>query len=212
MITRNVQATLLATALVLGMTGNAMGNLIQNGTFDTFVPSNGTGGGWTSINIDGAGGHRTTGGNPDAMFILNDNGNPGSDPTLFQIVNGLTIGDTYRLTGDYAYAILNQGPQSNPFAVVLSASNSSSQYDFAMPGTGWGNFSIDFAPWAQNMTISFLAEINGGDTDYKVDNISLVRLGGNTGGNGSEVPEPISMLLFGSAMAVLAGSRVKRKG
>ena len=95
--------------LALGGAVNAQS--ITNGTFDTFVPSNGTGGGWTTSNVDGGGGHRTTGGNPGSFFILNDAGQAGTDPTISQTITGLTPGLTYTITGDYraVFATANTG-------------------------------------------------------------------------------------------------------
>jgi hypothetical protein len=68
--------------------GVASANLITNGDFETFVPSNGTGGGWTSSNLDGAGGWRASGGNPDEHFVLNQAGQALTDPTISQTVGG----------------------------------------------------------------------------------------------------------------------------
>nr|MBA2501941.1 hypothetical protein [Pyrinomonadaceae bacterium] len=62
--------------------------VIVNGDFSTFVPSNGAGGGWTSANIDGNGGWRSTNGNPGGNFIINQAGQVATDPTLSQLVSG----------------------------------------------------------------------------------------------------------------------------
>ena len=51
---------------------SAQPNLVENGTFDTYVPSNNSGGGWISSTIDFNGGWKDTGGNPGAFFALND--------------------------------------------------------------------------------------------------------------------------------------------
>jgi len=217
MNTRKITVALLGSAFALGMASTAMAtNLIQNGTFETSVPSNSTGGGWTSGNIDGAGGWFIAGGNPDEMFILNSTGDASSDPFIYQHVTGLMVGDTYRLTGDYANHYVGYGSRGpNTFGVSLSSpdSNISSYNTFDFPGDStWGNFTIDFVAWVDNVNIKFLAEINGDDTDYKIDNISLVLLDDQTGGGGgNEVPEPATMLLFASGLAGLARSRFRRK-
>src|SRR5690349_16007600 len=86
---------------------------VINGTFDLSVPSNGSGNGWSSIHVDGSGGWRSSGGNPDGMFILNDNGNPATDPTISQVLTGLTVGVQYVVTGDFA--TIYNGDRTNCF-------------------------------------------------------------------------------------------------
>lgn len=203
---RVVLSVMLWSALVAsGLSERAVASLIVNGDFETFVPSNGTGGGWTSSNIDGAGGWRVGGGNPDEMFILNDNGTA-SDPTIQQLVIGLTAGATYRLTGDYANEYINyfgnnsRGPDT--FAVDVDGVTLDN-LDF--PGVGiFGSFSFDIVAPDTDLLIAFRAEIDGDDTDYKIDNISLVRV--------TAVPEPTSIFSMLS-VAVFVGLRCwRRKG
>src|SRR5437016_14648689 len=76
-------------------------NLLINGDFELSVPNNGSGNGWTAFNNDGAGGWRSTGGNPNGTFILNDNGNTTTNPTIEQTLSGLTVGAFYRVSGDF---------------------------------------------------------------------------------------------------------------
>src|SRR5689334_18448533 len=78
----------LFTTLIL-LAPSASAQVLTNGSFDVEVPSNGTGGGWTSTIIDFQGGWRATGGNPGARFILNDSGQVATDPTLTQVITGL---------------------------------------------------------------------------------------------------------------------------
>lgn len=196
-------SVMLWSALVAsGLSERAVASLIVNGDFETFVPSNGTGGGWTSSNIDGSGGWRVGGGNPGAMFILNDNGNA-PDPTIEQLVTGLTVGATYRLTGDYANEYLffgSRGPDT--FAVDVDGVTLD-KLDF--PGVGvFGSFSFDIVALDTDLLIAFRAEIDGDDTDYKIDNISLVRV--------TAVPEPTSIFSMLS-VTVFVGLRYwRRKG
>jgi len=77
-------------------------NLIVNGTFDVEVPTNGTGGGWTSGNNDGLGGWKSGFGNPAPSFRLNQAGQLATDPFVEQTVSGLSVGTIYLLSGDYA--------------------------------------------------------------------------------------------------------------
>src|SRR5437867_2302686 len=82
---------LLGCLVVLGHPTPARAiNLLTNGDFETSVPSNGGGGGWTSSHIDGSGGWRSPGGNPGGTFILNEPGDAATDPTIQQSASGLS--------------------------------------------------------------------------------------------------------------------------
>src|SRR4051794_10556548 len=93
-----VRQSLVAAALLLVGTGVSRGQVVQNGTFDVTEP----GAFWAAANIDGSGGWRATGGNPGGMFILNDNGNPATDPTITQTIFGLVPSAVYAVSGDFA--------------------------------------------------------------------------------------------------------------
>ncbi len=212
MITRKIAVVLASSVFTLGMAGFASANLLQNGTFDTLVPSNSTGGGWTTENIDGAGGWRSTGGSPGSMFILNDNGASSTDPSISQEVSGLVIGSTYDLTGDYANVYRSYGSRGDDtFAVQVSSDSSTFTFHkFDYPGADtWGHFAISFDSWANSLTISLFAEIDGDDTEYKIDNISLVL--SDPGPGPDPIPEPATMLLFGTGLVGLMGVRLRRK-
>lgn len=194
-----VAIAVFSTACIASSTAQA--NLITNGEFDTFVPSNGSGGGWTSSVIDSAGGWVNGGGNPGAYFILNDVGESGSDPTLSQTISGLTIGESYLLTGDYAlhYAIGN---------VTLEGSLIASLDSVPILGTGlpanssgFTGFSAFFVATTPSAVLSFAAEANGSDYSYGIDNISVT----------AAVPEPVTITLL-AAMPLTAASRRWRRG
>lgn len=185
--------------------------VVVNGNFETFVPSNGTGGGWTSVNIDSAGGHRTIGGNPAGNFILNDAGSLTTDPTISQLVSGFTIGQTYTLTGDYAVFAGSFGnPNAQSFAVDIGGIGTTT---FGRPfgptsGEGvFGPFSVIFTANATSILISFRAEINGDDSSFRIDNIAINQVGGQPGA----VPEPTTMLLLGTGLAGVAVKKCRRR-
>ncbi|NTU52641.1 MAG: hypothetical protein HGA97_02860 [Chlorobiaceae bacterium] len=186
--------TPLTTLLFLGQLNSAKANLIINGDFETLVQSNTTSAGWTSSHIDGAGGWRSASGNPNGMFIINDNG-VSTDPTIEQLVTSLTPGATYRLTGNYKN-IYGIGSRSfDTFAIDIDGVTLD-KIDF--PGTSvWGNFSFDIVTPDNDLLIAFRAEIDGDDTDYAIDNISLVQTD-----PGSPIPEPSALMMLLSGIAV----------
>lgn len=191
----------IAAALLTPMTAQAQS--ITNGTFDTVVPNNGTGGGWTAANNDGAGGHRTTGGNPGGFFILNDNGSAGSDPTLSQLVTGFSVGATYNISGNFRTQIIGQTTGAvQAFGVAING-----VFVFESPGlpndTVWRNFSANFVATSSSMTILLAGERNGTDNDFAVDNIALTTVAAANG------PEPGSLLLVG--VGLIGGIVLRRR-
>ncbi len=168
-------------------------NLVVNGDFSNSVPSNGTGGGWTSSHIDYVGGWHSTGGNPGGMFILNDNGSAGSDPQIVQTITGLTPGAQYTLSGDYASWYITG---NNGFGLDIDGSNVTKLNRTATKV--WTPFSLTINAASTEMSIRFRAEIDGGDNDFAIDNISLVA-----------VPEPASIAAV-SALGLLAFGAIRK--
>jgi hypothetical protein len=201
-------AALGVIASLLGGGTAASANLITNGTFDTFVPSNGTGGGWTSATIDGAGGWRASGGNPDENFVLNHGGAVGSDPTISQTVSGLTVGEEYLVTGDYANEYGCCGSISHlSFGVLLDGvailELTGAPTDVFMP------FSTTFTATSTSHVIGFAGERNGSDWEAKIDNISLTQQEAPPQPPPG-VPGPAPVLLLSAGLLLLAGVARRR--
>lgn len=144
-----------------------------NGNFDTFVPVNGTGGGWTSSGLFAGAGWQSSGGNPDATFLLNNVGDPATDPTLSQTLCCLTPGQCYTIRGQRkvqawfgqtqpSFAVLLDGA---PVLVLPVPSNPAD--------TNWYDFAVSFTASNACQTIGFAAEYAGSDVSYWIDNIRL---------------------------------------
>jgi hypothetical protein len=190
----------LAVGFILAAIGSAQAAAIQNGGFDAVVPSNGTGGGWTSVNIDFNGGWRAA---PQSnvedftnYFIINDAGQPGSDPTLQQLVAGLTVGMTYRITGEYERAFAGFGDGAAPsFGVEIVELGLLQAYG-APVGGGAATFSIEFTAAATEHLLRLTAERNGDDSSYAVDDIAI-----------AAIPEPAGAALLAIGLLAYGGAR-----
>lgn len=112
----------LGAVLACGLAMPAMAQTIVNGNFDLEVPRTSFGNGWTGFSNDGAGGWRSSGGNPGGFFILNDGGSSASDPSISQILTDLIVGQQYEITGDYAnWIATNTGPMPRPLPPISTA-------------------------------------------------------------------------------------------
>lgn len=191
-----VNLSLAATA-VLALAGTASAQTIVNGGFESAIPLNGTGGGWTSSGVDGAGGWRSNEGNPGGTFILNSSGGS-DDPTLEQIILGLTAGEQYVITGSYASAIVGTSPPlGSSFAVDIDGQTIYTGFSGAIGA--WRSFeSAAFTATGTTATLRLRAEINGTDNDFKVDNFAI-----------RVVPTPGAMALLGAGALVVARRRRK---
>lgn len=174
---------------------NAQAGPIVNGDFELPVAGDGTNGWtasgsgvfWDSIN-----------GNPGASFVLNESGEIDTDPMLSQVLTELTIGAAYRIEGErLSYAPSFGDPLALAFVVfldgvpVLELPRGDSEL-------GWETFSIEFFATATEQTLTFVAEYEGDDSSYRLDNITL-----------NAVPEPTILVLLGSALLMAASRRAR---
>lgn len=164
---KNIFLMLLLSIPAFLFSGTGQAQLVTNGTFDSNAD------GWSSENIDGAGGWRSDYGNPGGNFILNSNGVVATDPTISQLVTGLTPSSLYSLTGDFAGVYTAYGnPDALSFGVyadgVLIAS-------YSRPGgeNVYGSFSLDIYADDSDILLAFKGEMDGDDSSYRIDNISL---------------------------------------
>lgn len=181
--------SLLAFMFACSLTPSAFAqNFIVNGTFDTAVPSNGTGGSWTTSNIGGGGGGWAgSGGNPTGMFTLNENG-LATNPRIEQLLSGLTVGLTYTVFGDYQIHVPLGNP-ANSFGVLL---DTSVILQLGNPGLTWTPFSTNFVATNTTHLLALEAERNDSDHSYSIDNISVVV---------AAVPEPGTWAMIALAVS-----------
>jgi len=185
-----MKRTLIPFGLLAMVAGASSQNLLVNGDFSLSVPNSGFGNGWTGVNIDGAGGWRASGGNPGGTYIINWNGSS-TDPKLYQDVV-LTIGQTYRVSGDYSRGNIAYG--GNPdFGVEIDGH----LWEYTIPNSSaWRSFSNVFVATTANARLMLTGE-RYGDDDPRVDNMVLEAV----------VPEPTTM----AALAIGVASLIRRK-
>jgi hypothetical protein len=189
----------LIALVILFSAFQSQANLITNGNFDTSVPLDGTGGGWTASGNDANGGYRTVNGN--SFFIMNASGQIGTDPSISQTLTGLTIGQQYDVSGDFTDyygccgnpAALSFGIALSPGSLLLEASD---------PGTfpDWFTFATSFVASAISHDIIFTSERSGTDFAYAIDNIIVT----------AAVPEPSIIALFGLGLVGIGFARRRR--
>lgn len=177
-----------------GLAMPALAQTVVNGNFDLEVPRTSFGNGWTGFSNDGAGGWRSAGGNPGGFFILNDNGNGATDPSISQVLTGLIVGQEYQIAGDYANWIAsNTGAESLSFAADINGV----ELFTGARGTRnvWQPFSFTFVADAETATLRLRGEINSTDNDIAVDNIAIAL-----------IPTPGAVALLAAA-GLIAGRR-----
>ena len=200
----------VAVVLLAGATPAHAVPTVTNGSFDTVVPTNGTGGGWTAGDNANDAGHRTSPANDVTFtnfFILNSNGAPENDPFLSQVISGFDVGNSYRITGDYENAFNGFGnPAALSFGVEIVEQGVLAQFA-QPPASGPGSFSVDFVATLATLTLRLTGERNGDDSSYGVDNIAIADLTPDNGPPG--VPEPSVLGVLGLGLVGL--TRLRRR-
>ena len=179
---------------------------VVNGNFETSVPSNGTGGGWTTSHINGDGGWRSYVGDPNGGFLINEAGALASDPTISQLVSGLTVGATYNVTGEFKayYTVGNSGSTQVFGAAVDGAFIYQSP---ALSESSWHSFSGSFVASSSSALLEISAERNGTDYDFAVDNIAMTFVSGPAAPPDTPEPGALAFVFAGS----LAGAAILRR-
>jgi hypothetical protein len=144
-----------------------------NGDFSQQVPVNGTGGGWTTFSLFGGAGWDPSAGNGPPSFLLNNVGDPSTDPTIQQRLCCFRPGQCYTIRGQRRVQAWF-GNSNLSFAVLLDTAPILQLPVPTVPAdTNWYNFSVSFTATSACHTIGFASEINGTDVSYWLDNLRI---------------------------------------
>ena len=220
---RAARLTLVAGVLCLASPGAFADPIIVNGSFEAvqigapFVSSNPANiPGWThagdvgdgllwAIGYSDGGGSATVAGDGKQFVTL---GSGFAQPPAFaawsQTVSGLTIGDSYTLSFEIAAEGTDSGPQS---ITVGTTSGSPTPSETFGPVANGANYWRNWVPESYNFTASATSaalqfSVNQSE-DIGLDNVSIAP-------KASAVPEPSTVFLLGSALAVAAAAVRKR--
>ncbi len=195
--THIIQTAILATTLMSwSPTIFAQGNLVVNGNFDTDASS------WTMSDIGRDGGYYSGKGDPGGYFLLDNTPAPSLSPTISQVVDGLTVGDEYLVSGNYAWS-LGLGdtlPTDTPSFGVAINGNFLDEATAQQGNSNWQSFSFEYLATDSSVTLSLSSQINGTEVSYGIDNIAM-----------NVVPEPSAWSLMGMGSALFAFRRLTRR-
>jgi hypothetical protein len=176
--------------------GNAQGNLVFNGGFDTSAA------GWTITNVFGSG-YEATKGNPAGDVALGiDPPSSTTVPTASQTINSLTPGGIYMVAGDYLAGPFRGGGSPTDFSFGVAIDGLFLFKTAAPTDSTWHRFSFLYTANSSSAALSLSAQLNGVGVSYLIDNISM-----------QAVPEPRTLSLLGISgilSALFAKSRKKR--
>ena len=197
-----VNKAVIQTLALIGCCGISQAGVV-NGNFETACNGQLAPGWTTSSGVDGSGGCRATGGNPNGNFILNAGGDPATDPTISQDIGPLILTHLYQLTGDFACGNVCNPPQTtNNFAVDINGTT----FGYMTPTAlgVWRSFTIQFTYSGASTILNLRGETNGTDYDPRVDNIVLTDI------TGQGVPEPSAWMLVAAGIAAISFAKSRK--
>jgi hypothetical protein len=157
--------------------------LITNATFDSDAS------GWTVQNVASMGGYIGSKGNPGGYFMLDAIPSLAADPTISQTVNGLIIGATYRIKGDYR--LERDWGDINGEASLGVSLNGVHVFEALRPSdwNRWYAFDVTCTASSAGAVLAIAAQRNGTGVSYGIDNVFM-----------QQVPEPAaaSLVVIGS--------------
>jgi hypothetical protein len=186
---------LMVLSVLATMSGiaSANDNLVFNGDFSSHAD------GLVITDTPGGFGYSSVRGNPGGNVFL-DNISPSlsSDPTASQVINGLTPGNIYLISGDYLRGkVRGTGLPTGPsFGVAMDG-------DFLLtsdadPPFSWQPFRVAYVATSSAATLSFSSQINGTGISYNIDNIEL-----------HAIPEPSGLALGLIGLTLFATYKVR---
>ena len=201
-------------------TNSGFGGPGLNWLFNGNTPTQSVNFNGSAMGLQGSVTRPTGGGN----FMALD-GDPGYHSTFSQSISGLTIGDTYTLTFEFAGAqqtgFSGSGNLTNYLDVTfgstsqntetLTRKNSSNGSNGVF--TGWNSVSMDFVATQTVETLSFLSNgtPNGLPPIALLGNISLTDTTPAPSPEPSPVPEPSSIIMTAIGCAGCAAVRYRRR-
>jgi len=151
---------------------------VVNGTLNSNANGWALGGGCGDEAWDGGNG------NPPGSIRLNACGEPDSDPTASQTINGLVVGATYTIKVDvHLHVSSSGGGTGKSFGIFLNSEPANPLLITEFLDGAWHTLTVPFVATSTSATLIFAGELDartpGGpgsttDVSYFIDNISLI--------------------------------------